>query len=160
MADDQLVIKMPPPDLQWRRIRKAVITGLFAIKTRDPNTRAVIEREANEYAEALLPFVREALAPKSLLLWRLKKASIKSLAELQQIDSDGLSWTVLVQNEIVSDAEPPVDEAIAKSFADAWIPRFSAILHFAMPFSDVPLENITGGLPDKGIIFHRRPLEP
>jgi hypothetical protein len=159
MDNQQLVIKMPPPDLQWHRLRKAVITGLFAIKTRDPDTRAAIERAANEYAETLLPFVRESLAPKSLLLWRLKKCSIKKLAELQQIDSAGLSWAVLVQNEVVSDAEPPVDQVIAKSFADAWIPRFSAILHFAMPFTDVPLQNITDGLPDKGIVF-RHKAEP
>jgi len=80
---------------------------------------------------------------------------MKRIADIQEKDPTGLIWGVAVEIQVLSDQGPTGSYDVAKSFSDAWIPRFSAMLHFAMPFTDADLINITEGQPDNSILLKR-----
>jgi hypothetical protein len=107
-----------------------------------------------ESARSLLEFVGKDVAGDAKLEWETGKRSMQQMVEMGATDDIDNTWAVIVGINVEFPAGDP-GGGVAQSFGNAWIPRFSSVMQFHIPFDNAPNLPIVDGDPNYALLLQR-----
>lgn len=148
------VVLKPVAFPSWRDVCAVSVVGFYAMPGLDKANVSEYLRRIGQSAQSLLEFVRKDVAGGARLKWETHERTMQQMLEMGvKVDLES-AWAVVVG---VNVEFPPgkADGDVAQSFGNAWIPRFSSVMQFHVPFDDAPNLPIADGDPNFALLLQR-----
>jgi len=112
-------------------------------------------KRVGESAHSLLGFIEKDVSGDAKIKWESGQRSMEQMIEMgADADSDS-TWAVLVGINVEFPGASNPGGDVAQSFGNAWIPRFSSVMQFHVPFDDAPILPILDGDPSYALVLKR-----
>ncbi len=151
---EQCVILKPAAAPSWKDICAVSVIGFYAMPGLDEAYLSEYLSRIGKAAHSLFEFVRKDVAGNAKLKWETGERTMEQMVEMDATDDVDSTWAVIVGINV----EFPVGDpgaVVARSFGNAWIPRFSSVMQFHAPFDDAPNLSILDGDPNYSLLLQR-----
>ena len=152
--EEQCVILKPLAAPSWKQIRGVSFIGFYAMPGLTTEAyRTEYLKRVDKAAYSLLEFVQKDVAGDALLKWETVERTMKEMVEMGATDDIDSTWAVIVgvNIDVLNDPSGEVSE----SFGNAWIPLFSSVMQFHVPFKEAPNFQFLEGDQDCALILYR-----
>ena len=151
---ERCVILKPSPAASWKAICAVSVIGFYAMPGLDERYLSEYRARVGTAAQSLLEFARKDVDGDAKLTWKTDARTMAQMAEMGATDDVESTWAVCVGVSVeFAGGDPGPD--VARSFGDAWIPRFSSVMQFHVPFDEAPALSILDGDPDYALLLQR-----
>ena len=151
---EQCVISKPFGVPSWREICAVSVIGFYAMPSLNEEYLSSYVRRVSESAQSLLGFVKKDVAADAKLEWETGERTTEQMLEMGATEDLDSTWAVIVGIN-VEFRSGDADGSVAQSFGDLWIPRFSSVMQFHVPFDDAPNVSILDGDQAFALILQR-----
>ncbi len=136
----------------WKEICAVTVIGFYAMPGLDQAYLSEYLRLVGNSARSLLEFAGKDVAGDAKLEWETSERTMEQMIEIGATDDVESTWAVMVGINV----EFPAGSAdVVHSFGGAWIPRFSSVMQFYVPFDGAPNLPIRDGDPNFALVLQR-----
>lgn len=153
-ARDQCVIVKPFAAPSWREISAVSAIGFYAMPNLNEGYLSEYVRRVDKSAHELLGFVAKDIAADAKVEWQTGERTIEQMVELGATADVDSTWAVIVGIN-VEFRSGHSDNSVAHSFGNLWIPRFSSVMQFHVPFVDAPNLSVLDGDQSYALVLQR-----